>query len=356
MDLLPQSISVRSFEGEFLFTNKRFASMYGTNSDKLVGATIRKMIPAGNDPADYLKRDQEVILSNEMKVMPDATFTDKNGEIKTYTVTKVPFTPAGKKEKAVLGIGTDITERKNAEAERAKMTAEIVQRNIDLEQFSYIVSHSLRAPLANLLGIADLIKQETLTIDEKLFLLQGFGKSLEKLDNVIIDLNQVTQIKHSVNDYKEEIHFSKLLKDIIANTDAIANNPDITIKSCFKEADAFYTVSNYMNSIFHNLISNSIKYKQPGVPLICEISTKKNDDNIRLLFKDNGMGIDLNKTGDQVFELYKRFHIGAAEGKGMGLFMVKTHVESLGGNIRVSSEVNKGTEFTIEFPLTSIRA
>ena len=314
------------------------------------------MIPAGNDPADYLKRDQEVILSNEMKVMPDATFTDKNGEIKTYTVTKVPFTPAGKKEKAVLGIGTDITERKNAEAERAKMTAEIVQRNIDLEQFSYIVSHSLRAPLANLLGMADLIKQETLTIDEKLFLLQGFGKSLEKLDNVIIDLNQVTQIKHSVNDYKEEIHFSKLLKDIIANTDAIANNPDITIKSCFKEADAFYTVSNYMNSIFHNLISNSIKYKQPGVPLICEISTKKNDDNIRLLFKDNGMGIDLNKTGDQVFELYKRFHIGAAEGKGMGLFMVKTHVESLGGNIRVSSEVNKGTEFTIEFPLTSIRA
>ena len=356
MDLLPQSISVRSFEGEFLFTNKRFAAMYGTSPGQLVGATIRNMIPAGNDPADYLKRDKEVILSNEMKVMPDATFTDNNGDIKTYTVTKVPFTPAGKKEKAVLGIGTDITERKNAEAERAKMTADIVQRNIDLEQFSYIVSHSLRAPLANLLGIADLVKNETLTVDEKIFLLHGFSKSLEKLDSVIIDLNQVTQIKHSVNDYKEEIHFSKLLKDIIANTDAIANNPDIAIKGYFNEFDTFYTVSNYIHSIFYNLITNSIKYKRPDTPLICEIKSIKQNDNIQLLFKDNGLGIDLKKSGDQVFELYKRFHLGAAEGKGMGLFMVKTHVESLGGKISVSSEVNKGTEFTIELPLPSISA
>ena len=314
------------------------------------------MIPNGNNPEDFLLRDQQVITTNEIKIMPEATITNHIGEKKTYTITKVPFTPAGQKGRAVLGIGYDITERKNAEAERAKMTADIVQRNIDLEQFSYIVSHSLRAPLANLLGITDLIERETLTIDEKIFLLHGYSRSLKKLDNVIIDLNQVTQVKHSVSDYKEEIHFSKLLKNIIANTDAIVNHPGITINSCFKDVDAFYTVSNYMNSIFYNLISNSIKYKQPGVPLICEITTQKNDKNILLVFKDNGMGIDLNKTGDQVFELYKRFHIGAAEGKGMGLFMVKTHVESLGGKIRVASEVNKGTEFTIEFPLSSISA
>ena len=67
------------------------------------------------------------------------------------------------------------------------------------------------------------------------------------------------------------------------------------------------------------------------------------------MFKDNGLGIDLKNRGDEVFGLYKRFHSDLAEGKGMGLYMVKTQVESVGGNISVSSEVNKGTEFKIEF-------
>lgn len=84
---------------------------------------------------------------------------------------------------------------------------------------------------------------------------------------------------------------------------------------------------------------------------ILEIKSEIQDNIIRLSFKDNGIGIDLKKSGDQVFELYKRFHIGAAEGKGMGLFMVKTHVESLSGKITVMSEINKGTEFIIEFPV-----
>ena len=68
-----------------------------------------------------------------------------------------------------------------------------------------------------------------------------------------------------------------------------------------------------------------------------------------MLFKDNGLGIDLQNLSEQVFGLYKRFHTDRAEGKGMGLYMVKTQVESMGGKISVSSEVNKGTEFKIEF-------
>ena len=70
-----------------------------------------------------------------------------------------------------------------------------------------------------------------------------------------------------------------------------------------------------------------------------------------LRFKDNSVGIDLEQKGDQVFGLYKRFHPAQAEGKGVGLYMVKTQVESLGGRIRIKSKVNEGTEFLIELPL-----
>ena len=75
---------------------------------------------------------------------------------------------------------------------------------------------------------------------------------------------------------------------------------------------------------------------------------KSNQYLIVIIFKDNGLGIDLDKWGDQVFGLYKRFHFHT-EGKGMGLYMVKAQVETLRGKIFINSEVNKGTEFRIEF-------
>ena len=80
-----------------------------------------------------------------------------------------------------------------------------------------------------------------------------------------------------------------------------------------------------------------------------KITSQKTNGKIVLLFEDNGIGMDLSKVGEQVFGLYKRFHTDRAEGKGMGLYMVKTQVESIGGKITVSSELNKGTEFTIVF-------
>jgi signal transduction histidine kinase len=101
-------------------------------------------------------------------------------------------------------------------------------------------------------------------------------------------------------------------------------------------------------SVFYNLISNSIKYCQKGVSCIIAIKSKLEKNKLTLIFKDNGMGIDLEKKGDQVFGLYKRFHTNI-DGKGVGLFMVKTQVEALGGKISITSGVNKGTTFKIEF-------
>jgi signal transduction histidine kinase len=81
---------------------------------------------------------------------------------------------------------------------------------------------------------------------------------------------------------------------------------------------------------------------------LIEIESKQCAGKLIIIFKDNGSGIDLAKDGNQVFGLYKRFHENK-EGKGMGLFMVKTQVETLGGKIEINSAINKGTEFTIEF-------
>ena len=125
---------------------------------------------------------------------------------------------------------------------------------------------------------------------------------------------------------------------------------EIRITGNFSGAEEIVTIKSYIYSIFHNLISNSIKYRQNGVQTIIEITSVKIKNKLLLKFKDNGLGFDLKKNGGEVFGLYKRFHYHV-EGKGMGLFMVKTQVQSLGGKISLASEAGNGSEFTIEFEI-----
>jgi signal transduction histidine kinase len=111
-----------------------------------------------------------------------------------------------------------------------------------------------------------------------------------------------------------------------------------------------FTVKSYLYSIFYNLTSNSIKYRRADVQPILTIESHKLKNKIEFVFKDNGKGIDLHKNGDHIFGLYKRFDT-TTEGKGMGLFMVKTQVQALGGTIKIKSKLGEGTEFILRFPL-----
>ena len=101
------------------------------------------------------------------------------------------------------------------------------------------------------------------------------------------------------------------------------------------------------------MILNSIKYRRGNISPVIEITSRETKEALQLYFKDNGLGIDLKKRGSEVFGLYKRFHFHLP-GKGMGLYMVKTQVELLGGEIFIESEVNVGTTFRIEFERKSV--
>ncbi|MEO8085738.1 MAG: PAS domain S-box protein [Bacteroidota bacterium] len=243
----------------------------------------------------------------------------------------------------------DISKQKQGELQKEKMTADIVQRNKNLEQFSYIVSHNLRAPIANIIGFSDLLKSGELAQETVAELNEGLSTSAKKLDEVIKDLNHILHIKRNVSEEKEIVNLSQLATDIYISIETLIAKEDATIVWDFTEVNEILIIKSYLYSIFTNLITNSIKYRQPNIPPAIKIKSFKFDNKIILTFTDNGMGIDLEKKGDQVFGLYKRFHTNRAEGKGMGLFMVKTQVETIGGTISITSEVNKGTEFKIEF-------
>lgn len=243
----------------------------------------------------------------------------------------------------------DVSEARNAEIEKEKMVSEIIKRSKSLEQFAYIVSHNLRLPVANILGVTHLLNSKT-DEEEKADLIKYLNDSTNQLDGVIKDLNNTLQIQSNINERKQIISLSNTIKDIKLSIQNIHLSENISLNFDFKELDEIISIKSYIYSILFNLVSNSIKYKKTNENLEVFISSKATNGFVRISVKDNGQGIDLNKNKDKIFGLYKRFH-PKIEGKGLGLFMVKTQVETLGGSIDVISELNKGTEFIIELPL-----
>jgi len=244
----------------------------------------------------------------------------------------------------------DITQRKENEKRMAAITSDLLQRNKDLEQFTYIVSHNLRAPVANIMGLSEALRTIDLDELETKEFMDGLSVSVVKLNGVIFDLNNILQIKNNLSEKRERVSFLHLIEDIQISIRDQMKNQHVLIKTDFSAIDQMLILKSYLYSIFYNLISNSIKFRQPSLSPVIEIKSFKFRDKIEIHFSDNGLGINMNKVRAQIFGLYKRFH-DETEGRGIGLFMTKTQVETLGGEINIESEVNKGTTFIIQFPI-----
>jgi signal transduction histidine kinase len=169
---------------------------------------------------------------------------------------------------------------------------------------------------------------------------------------VILDLYNILKVKSGIIEKKERVKFSELVDDIRHSLDTQIKKDHIEFTVDFSEADEINTLKSYLYSILYNLISNSIKYRNTNDICSIEIRTHKHASGITLRIKDNGIGMNFNKMKNNLFGLYKRFHPGI-EGRGVGLFMVKTQVEALGGTITAESEPDVGTEFTIDFKSTA---
>jgi len=106
-------------------------------------------------------------------------------------------------------------------------------------------------------------------------------------------------------------------------------------------------VPAYLDSIFHNFMTNAIKYGTSDKSNKIEIRISRDDGGYLVKFQDYGQGIDMDKYGDKLFSLGTRFHSAHGDGQGLGLFMVKRHIDAMGGRIQVESELNKGTIFNV---------
>lgn len=280
----------------------------------------------------------------------ELSFTQRDSGVKWFDVRWLNVKNNDNQNWGFILANKEITESKLAALERERITADLIQHNQDLEQFTYIISHNLRAPVANIIGLSDMLREPDLDLDSKMDVLDRVSRSIRNIDMVIQDLNHILQSRAMMNEKKETIYFDDLLEVIKTSIQNIIANEHVQFNCSFDEADSIFAIRSYLYSIFYNLISNSIKYRQVGISPVISIKSHLVNDKIELHFKDNGKGIDLKKNAGQLFGLYKRFDT-TMEGKGMGLFMVKTQVEALGGTIKIKSKLGEGTEFVIQLPV-----
>jgi len=313
----------------------------------------------GNSVRDYFSAERWPIIKNTLEkvakgetVAYEISNTDAAGTVKWFNVRWLNVRDGDGLNRGFILANKEITAAKNAELEREKMTADLIQHDKDLEQFTYIISHNLRAPVANILGLADMMRNHDLDNEAKMEVFDRVVQSIENIDTVIKDLNQVLQAREMLNAKQEVIYFDNIIEAFKASIHDVVLNEKVQFKYNFDEVESVFCIPSYINSIFYNLLSNSIKYRKPGVSPIITVKSRKLADRIELHFKDNGKGIDLEKHGRHVFGMYKRFDPSMA-GKGLGLFMVKTQVEALGGTIKIKSKPGVGTEFVIQSPIKS---
>jgi len=237
---------------------------------------------------------------------------------------------------------------KKQEVEKEQLIRELTQNNKDLQQFSYITSHNLRAPLSNLTGLLHLLEDIPIENKELQEILNGFSKSTHLLNETISDLVKVIVIKDNPSIQKEDVMLKAIFENVFNQLDFLISLHKPIIKIDFEKV-AFLNINKaYLESILLNLLTNAIKYKSDSRKLKVNITTNKVDDSTVLVFNDNGIGIDLERNRAKVFGLYQRFH-DLPDSKGLGLYLVKSQVETMGGSISIESEVNKGTTFTITF-------
>jgi signal transduction histidine kinase len=226
---------------------------------------------------------------------------------------------------------------------------QLAHSNQDLDNFVYAASHDLKEPVNNLVGLfAELRRTATFHDAAEAVVLRLVDESLGSLSTTIHDLAAVVQEqRHPSGQLAELVTFAELATEarLALRPELLATQAQLTFE--FEPLPTLPYVRSTLRTVLLNLLSNSLKYREPGRPLRVRVGTHNLPSGPMLEVQDNGLGIDLARHGGELFHLFRRFHPEASEGTGVGLFLVNRLVEGSGGHIEVDSQPGLGTTFRV---------
>ncbi len=345
-DLSPDLLCIAGFDGYFKRINPAVSALLEYTEEELFSRPINDFVHP--DDKHITARFRHSLTQNKPLLNFENRYVKKSGEIVWLSWTSIPKPD----HQLVYAIAKNITHKKRLEEQRNTHLEELTRINKDLKQFSYTASHDLRSPVNNLMSVVDLLEMSMIGTDMPVLENMNFvnvlrtavGNLKYTLDASMDRLADVERLNVLI----EEVDLGDCLSGVLHSIQSLVASSGAMITSDFSACKTLRFNRDYMESVFLNLVTNAIKYAQPGITPLIGIRSENNNGQRQLIITDNGRGFDMDLVGDRVFGFHQTFH-GHDDSKGIGLYLVYHHVNNLGGQISLKSEPNQGATFTITF-------
>lgn len=338
-------IAIVNLDGDWLKVNESVCDIFGYSRWELFSMDIHNIIYV-EDLGVHEKKYEKLILGEIDKYRVKQRYFHKDGSI-IWVLIYVSLVYFKEGRPHMIWQFTDITSRQKNQDKLKTMLSVANEQNERLTSFADIVTHNLRSHSGNLSTILDFLEDDfsNLNENENFILLK---RAVENLQETVSHLTEVAKIKEIEDSKMKALNLFDFVEKAMYNIIAMAQNAEAIIYNEIDESLKVKGIPAYLDSIILNFLTNAIKYKSQHRTPIIELGSSIEDDFVVLTIKDNGLGIDMKKYGDKLFKMYNTFHLNE-DAIGIGLFITKNHIESLGGKVTVTSEVDVGTEFSIYF-------
>ncbi|WP_407430415.1 PAS domain S-box protein [Arcticibacter sp.] len=341
-ELSPDGICIVGRDGVCIRVNKSFAQALGYSVDELVGKRTRDLLYPEDRPrthAAFAKMKLNLTLTNF-----ENRYLTKAGDIRWFSWTAIPIESA----QVYLGIAKDVSHQRKLDDDRNQLLTKMTKSVDDLKQLTYATSHDLRAPVNNLLAVFSLIDISKIEDPETRKFIDMLKLATDNLRSTLDTYVEMLGQKDVLNISQEELDLNECFQAVTGSLASLIEHTHAEVRTDFSAFRCVRFNRLYMESIFLNLLTNSIKYARNGSAPRIFVQTRMEEGVKQLVFSDAGQGFDMSLVKDRVFGLHQKFH-HHHDSKGIGLYLVHHHVTSLGGRIQLESKPGEGATFIIWF-------
>jgi len=339
-------IAIVGLDGKWIKVNKSICNLLGYTEAELLNLTFQDITHKADLDIDLDKLSELLTGISDSYTMLKRYFAKNGNIIWAQLSVSIVKNELGAPKYFISQI-QDVTDLKKGESEKEVFTEVIKEQNERLLNFSRIISHNLSTHAGNLKTLAQFTKTEVPEIinNESFIYL---NEAITNLNETVKHLKNIAESTWFEKDDLKPLSLSKYITNAIYSVNALAVNNTCTIKNLVTENIKVVAVEAYLDSIILNLLTNAIKYRDKNKKSEVVLSAQVKDGFVVLSVKDNGLGLDMDKYGHKIFSLYQTFHKNK-NARGVGLFITKSQVESIGGKIEFDSQVNVGSQFLVYF-------
>jgi PAS domain S-box-containing protein len=337
---LGEGVIATDAKGQILFINPAACEMLGWQASDLMHRSFYEWVHPTILQLKSLQRE------NRTENIED-TFTRKDGSTFPVSCTYSPMQPEHQPDGVIFAFH-DMTERKRAEKELESYASRLEQSNRELEQFAYLASHDLQAPLIKLQKFSEMLKKIEPLDSEGLDIVSRIESAAHKMQTLIQDVLALARVTTTARPF-EQVNLDRVVQEVLNDFEEPIHRLNAHIEvGTLGEIEADFA---QIRQMVQNLLDNSLKFHRSGIPPEIQISVKHPANNIcQLIVRDNGIGFK-NEYRERIFNMFERLHgLSTYEGNGIGLAICKKTVERHHGTLEAFGEPDKGATFIASFP------